>query len=224
MSPSKFYVDDRDKKEMTNEPMALPLKINKESHFIQKSSSSSSSCNSSSSLSAGGKHNHNRTTPPPAQRHPVIIYTHSPKIIHTKARDFMALVQKLTGLSRSDDEAPASEGKKSGGNNVKGHAHEHDTSSSVVTEENSSGVGGIMDVHVHSSSSSSAISPAFDPPNPYLADVPLFTQNPSSDYFCTARPFYRYPDHMFSSPSMVNTISPSVLEALKGYPGPDYCT
>jgi len=36
----------------------------------------------------------------------VIIYTHSPKIIHTQPRDFMALVQKLTGLSRSspDDE------------------------------------------------------------------------------------------------------------------------
>lgn len=33
------------------------------------------------------------------RHHPVIIYTHSPKIIHTNPCDFRALVQKLTGLS-----------------------------------------------------------------------------------------------------------------------------
>ncbi|XP_031477585.1 pistil-specific extensin-like protein [Nymphaea colorata] len=38
--------------------------------------------------------------PPPTQRRsPLIIYVKSPKIIHTKARDFMALVQRLTGKS-----------------------------------------------------------------------------------------------------------------------------
>ncbi|KAF3785496.1 VQ motif-containing protein 8 [Nymphaea thermarum] len=38
--------------------------------------------------------------PPPTQRRsPLIIYIKSPKIIHTKARDFMALVQRLTGKS-----------------------------------------------------------------------------------------------------------------------------
>nr|GMC69489.1 VQ motif-containing protein 20-like [Ipomoea batatas] len=36
----------------------------------------------------------------PQPRHPVIIYTHSPKVIHTQPKDFMALVQKLTGFSR----------------------------------------------------------------------------------------------------------------------------
>uniref|UniRef100_A0A7N0TU49 VQ domain-containing protein n=1 Tax=Kalanchoe fedtschenkoi TaxID=63787 RepID=A0A7N0TU49_KALFE len=41
--------------------------------------------------------------PPPQQhRHPVIIYTHSPKVIHTKPQDFMALVQKLTGHAASE--------------------------------------------------------------------------------------------------------------------------
>ncbi|KAF7827810.1 VQ motif-containing protein 8, chloroplastic [Senna tora] len=33
-----------------------------------------------------------------AVRKPIIIYTHSPKVIHTKAQDFMALVQSLTGM------------------------------------------------------------------------------------------------------------------------------
>ncbi|KAL7171195.1 hypothetical protein ACSBR2_035940 [Camellia fascicularis] len=32
---------------------------------------------------------------------PIITYTKSPKIIHAKPRDFMALVQRLTGLSSS---------------------------------------------------------------------------------------------------------------------------
>ncbi|CAN6851756.1 unnamed protein product [Brassica oleracea] len=29
---------------------------------------------------------------------PVVIYAHSPKVIHTRAENFMALVQRLTGL------------------------------------------------------------------------------------------------------------------------------
>ncbi|XP_050204580.1 protein MKS1 [Mercurialis annua] len=38
--------------------------------------------------------------PPPQQ--PVIIYAVSPKIIHTKESEFMAVVQRLTGLSSGD--------------------------------------------------------------------------------------------------------------------------
>ncbi|KAH7682618.1 VQ domain-containing protein [Dioscorea alata] len=71
------------------------LKIHKDSHNIQKPSSSSSS-SSSTAVTNGSSISH-------ARHHPVIIYTHSPKVIHTQARDFMALVQKLTGLSHSDD-------------------------------------------------------------------------------------------------------------------------
>ncbi|KAF5197046.1 Vq motif-containing protein [Thalictrum thalictroides] len=223
MSPCKFYDDQQANKKEINGTRPAPLKINKDSHIIHKSSSSSSSSNSSS-LSAGAKQH-----PPPAQqqRHPVIIYTHSPKIIHTKARDFMALVQKLTGLSHSDDDKTAQgnndvrrgscledTGKRK--NNVKAVGHDDTTSSSVITDENCGG-GGITDVHQVNSSS---VSPAFDPPNPYLSDIPLFTPN-SSDFFCSTRPFYRYPDHMFSSPNMNTAISPAMLEVLKSYP--DYC-
>ncbi|KAF9603746.1 hypothetical protein IFM89_037832 [Coptis chinensis] len=98
----------------------------------------------------------------------------------------MALVQKLTGLSHSEDEA---------GNNAR------------RTEGKAVGYDDTTDVQVNSS-------PA---PNPYLSDVPLFTPN-SSDFFCSSSPFYRYPDHMFSSPNISSSI---FFEVLKGYP--DYC-
>ncbi|KAJ9177785.1 hypothetical protein P3X46_012958 [Hevea brasiliensis] len=39
---------------------------------------------------------------PPAQQQPVIIYAVSPKIIHTEVSEFMAVVQRLTGLSSGD--------------------------------------------------------------------------------------------------------------------------
>ncbi|KAM1398314.1 hypothetical protein ACFX2I_015778 [Malus domestica] len=85
-----------------------PLKINKDSHSIKKSSPSSSSGSPSSSASSSTPSLMNAVAgakPAQQQRHPVIIYTHSPKIIHTHPRDFMALVQKLTGRSRFEDDA-----------------------------------------------------------------------------------------------------------------------
>ncbi|XP_024045332.1 VQ motif-containing protein 20 isoform X2 [Citrus clementina] len=111
-----------------------PLKINKDSHFIKKSSASASA---SVSL-------------PPSHRHPVIIYTHSPKIIHTHPRDFMVLVQKLTGLSRSSDDnstekcngSSEEENNDSNNNNIKSCkiAGMDDESTSVITtDENCSG-------------------------------------------------------------------------------------
>ncbi|KAK8952981.1 Protein MKS1 [Platanthera guangdongensis] len=46
--------------------------------------------------------------PPNHKRPPIIIYTVSPKIIHTKPSDFMSLVQRLTGVSPSPiDESAA---------------------------------------------------------------------------------------------------------------------
>nr|XP_009777974.1 PREDICTED: protein MKS1-like [Nicotiana sylvestris] len=64
--------------------MSPPLKINRDSCHIKKPSFEQQ------------------------QRHPVIIYTHSPKIIRTHPRDFMALVQKLTGFSRSEKDLSSS--------------------------------------------------------------------------------------------------------------------
>ncbi|XP_010511838.1 PREDICTED: VQ motif-containing protein 8, chloroplastic-like [Camelina sativa] len=76
---------------------------------------------------AGGSHTIKKTTlcksqpRPHGQEGPVIIYAHSPKVIHTRAEDFMALVQRLTGLEdiiRRNNSYDVSE-----------------SSSSVVTEE-----------------------------------------------------------------------------------------
>ncbi|KAF5194638.1 hypothetical protein FRX31_015776 [Thalictrum thalictroides] len=220
MSPSKFH-DQPAKKDINfvNGGHLLPLKISKDSHSIQKSSSSSSSpISSSSSLTGiaavGGK---NQSPSSSQQRQPVIIYTHSPKVIHTKARDFMALVQKLTGLSHSDDEAlqpqrsecvSSSKGK---GNNMKVTANGDIKPSSVITNEN---FGGVRDVQMNSSSSNS---PTYDPPNPYLSNVPLLPSN-SSNFFCSPQPCYRYTDHLLSSANIGDTLSPSMLQVLKGYP------
>ncbi|KAL6007489.1 hypothetical protein ACLOJK_032987 [Asimina triloba] len=222
MSPSQVTDDQHVRREMTG-PRPTPLKINKESHLIHKPSSSSSSSSSTSSLantaaaSASASKQH---------RHPVIIYTHSPKIIHTQARDFMALVQKLTGLSRSDEDPPAlhpqgqeagtilSEGSNGNGARMRGRedaaAAAAVASSSILTDENCS----VGDVQM---SSASPIAPPFDPAvNPFFSDVPLFTPN-SSELFCSSRPMYRYPDPVFS-PSNMSSISPSMMEVLKAFP------
>ncbi|KAF8399115.1 hypothetical protein HHK36_014980 [Tetracentron sinense] len=216
MSPSQLHGEQRPRKEI-NGSRPSPLKINNDSHLIQKSTSSSSSSNSSSSLN--GVATKQRSSTHQQQRHPVIIYTHSPKIIHTQARDFMALVQKLTGISRSDDHQESKSQSRQASpeencNKVKSDGHDHETeSSSVVTDENC-GAAGVGDFQV----SSSSVSPIFDRrPNPYFADIPLFTPN-STDFFCSPQPFYRYPDSVFMSPNMGNSISPSVLEVMKGYP------
>ncbi|XP_027339625.1 nuclear speckle RNA-binding protein B-like [Abrus precatorius] len=65
-------------------PRPSPLRINKDSHKIKKPP----------------------LAPPPSQpqappRQPIIIYTVSPKVIHTTPSDFMSLVQRLTGSSSS---------------------------------------------------------------------------------------------------------------------------
>ncbi|KAJ8492181.1 hypothetical protein OPV22_013902 [Ensete ventricosum] len=193
-----------------------PLKIHKDSHLIYKSSSSSTSTITTSS------HQQQR-------HHPVIIYTHSPKVIHTQARDFMALVQKLTGLSHSADDdgsssfppaPPPSNPSRTYKDNKPPAAPVCDDSSS--SSENGS-FGG--DVHVSCSllTSAGGISPiAFEqvaPPNPFLSESPLFTPN-SSDFFCSSRSFYRYPDSSVFSPpvpNMDNAISSSIMDTMKTY-------
>ncbi|KAM4082888.1 hypothetical protein ACJW30_08G015000 [Castanea mollissima] len=197
MSPAKFHGDHEISKwEMIKGPRPSPLNINKGSHVIHKPSFSSSSSSSSQ------------------QKQPVIIYAHSPKIIHTQAQDFMALVQKLTGMSQpnDDDQSQKSEkGLSAKGNDGKvikpfGHDNRND-SSSALTEENCG------DVKARSSS----LSPIFNQTNPYFADIPLFTPS-SNNFFCSPRPVYRYPDSAFVSPNIGNSMSPSVLEFIKGLP------
>ncbi|XP_010265117.1 PREDICTED: VQ motif-containing protein 8, chloroplastic [Nelumbo nucifera] len=216
MSPAQSSHHDQQLKREINGSRPSPLKINKDSHFIQKpsssahspSSTSSSSCFSGVAAAASNKQQ---------QRHPpVIIYTHSPKIIHTQARDFMALVQKLTGLSRSEDQSVQSHqdtagqvsSSKTNNNNIKPGGHDDTESSSVVTDENCVGGG---DVQV----SSSSISPVSEAPQSYFSDIPLFTPN-AAELFCAPRPLYRYPDTVLTPSNIGSSISPSPLEVMKG--------
>ncbi|KAF8033074.1 hypothetical protein BT93_D1845 [Corymbia citriodora subsp. variegata] len=111
------------------------LKIHKDSHLVKKaashhysSSSSSSSNNSSSSCSSSlSNPNHRhlpadpsqqqqqpRRTQPPQGARPVIIYTHSPKIIHTKAGDFMAEAHGVAPHERDALSSVLSEDRRSG--------------------------------------------------------------------------------------------------------------
>ncbi|XP_073098547.1 uncharacterized protein [Elaeis guineensis] len=58
------------------------------------------------------------TAPPPQHRPPVIIYTVSPKVIHTTPNEFMSLVQRLTGAASSSSTANAAACSSSNVNTV----------------------------------------------------------------------------------------------------------
>lgn len=187
MSPTRFQNDEHAKREI-NGIRPSPLKINKESQVIQKPSSSSSS----------------DIPEKLQQRQPVIIYTHSPKIIHTQARDFMALVQKLTGLSRSEKVTPntSSDGKN---NSKKTRSRDDNESSSVVTEDNCCNGGGGAPI------SSSSASPIFRATNQCLADIPLFTPN-STRFFFSPQSLYRYSETAFASSNVGNSESSEYVD------------
>ncbi|KAJ1411075.1 hypothetical protein SESBI_21432 [Sesbania bispinosa] len=82
-----------------------PLRINKDSHKIKKPPLAPSQ-------------------PQGPPRQPVIIYTVSPKIIHTTPSDFMSLVQRLTGSSSSSVSTDSLNGNNG-----------HGTTSSTIIEE-----------------------------------------------------------------------------------------
>ena len=140
---------------------------------------------------------------PGQQRAPVIIYTHSPKTIHTNPKDFMALVQKLTGMSpteqptnhnvssdyhkvrpgeslmRTKDCSPYENNKyepvvkTETQSNNSNNSSDDNESSSVITEENSSS--NIGDV-VNGRLSSHVETQLFDPTSSsqLLPNLPLY--------------------------------------------------
>lgn len=194
MSPTKFNEDEHVKR-VINGPRPSPLRISQDSNPIHKSSPPVPN----SSFPPRQKNNKSRHQ----LRKPVIIYTHSPKIIHAQARDFMALVQSLTGISQSQHQSTTQNEHQKDEKIVK--RDDNESSSSGVTDEKYL-IGEIKE------RSSALVSPISRNPNPYLADMPLFTPN-SSDLFCSPRPLFRYSDMVSSSPNM-----PSFLEFMKGLP------
>lgn len=220
MSPAKFNDEDHARR-VIHATRPSPLKINRDSHLIYKPSSSSFPIVA--------------PVPAPAikqrqQQQPVIIYTHSPKIINTQACDFMALVQKLTGLSRPDCDDDGSNGvddsslldqEESGNRKIMvGLSHDNDNdSSSVLTDENNGG--GNSDIgnsnNIGGGAATGSNNSMLNLSNSYFGDVPLFTPN-GTDFFCSPRPVYRFPDTIYASPNMASSLSPSFLEFMKGLP------
>ncbi|XP_044475614.1 nuclear speckle RNA-binding protein B-like [Mangifera indica] len=74
-------------------PRPAPLKVSKDSHKIRKPPVPQPQQQQHQNQQ---QHQHHHQAQP---RPPVIIYTVSPKVIHTKPSDFMTLVQRLTGSS-----------------------------------------------------------------------------------------------------------------------------
>ncbi|KAH9746806.1 hypothetical protein KPL70_004529 [Citrus sinensis] len=219
MSPPKFHDDDFDHQRSVrnvreiNGPRPSPLKINKDSHVIHKLPSSSSN-------SLLLVHNNKQEQEQDQQRRPVIIYAHSPKVIHTQPRDFMALVQKLTGSDGNHEAAPRTQKAQAvvlkKPKQMPRLDHDHHEEDSDHDQKLGGGTGDCGGAD--SSISTSPILKA--PTNPFLADVPLFTPTASTDFFCSPKPMFRFPESMYASPinSANNPISPSLFEFIKGLP------
>ncbi|GAU14819.1 hypothetical protein TSUD_50310 [Trifolium subterraneum] len=153
---------------------------------------------------------------------PIIIYTQSPKIIHTKAKDFMALVQRLTGMSPTNQVLPrqheVSENNfdsslSDGSNNIGDETTS--TTSSIVKRENininesceKGGVTSNVDDQQHSPSNNMM----------NFADMPLFTPT-SYDFFCSnsSKPVYQFSDSPYGI--LGSLISPSGLGFIQDLP------
>ncbi|CAA0809016.1 VQ motif-containing protein 8- chloroplastic [Striga hermonthica] len=159
---------------LINGPRSTPLRIHRHSHAIHKSSSFPAL----------------PLSPGKPKRPPVIIYTQSPKIIHTHAHDFMALVQKLTGLHRAEDDQ--SDHKKCA-NNSEDSGYDEENERSM---QDSSTFSSMHNVCSKSNNDNSMNIP-------YLMDVTYL--NPStSDFLCSSMA-----DH---------PISPSFMDLMKGLP------
>ncbi|KZV50083.1 hypothetical protein F511_20586 [Dorcoceras hygrometricum] len=214
MSPSKFQDTEVSKGVMINcNSRHSPLRINRDSHAIHKPSSSHQPVvENAGNSNVPAQKNHTK-------RQPVIIYTHSPKVIHAQASDFMALVQKLTGYSRSTEEEEEEEGRssvkpdiavKDEGNDSRlkndvGY-EDHETSSSVLTDERY--------VSEFKPEASIVSPPLYNHmPNPYIVEVPFFTPNSNESYMCSSRA-----GAVFHSSGMANPISPSFMDYMKGFP------
>ncbi|WCJ43405.1 VQ motif-containing protein [Euphorbia peplus] len=96
MDSTDFPVSRSPRRELQG-PRPPALKVRKDSHKIRKPPMAPPQ------QPHNHPHHHHHHSQPP--RPPVIIYTVSPKVIHTNPSDFMNLVQRLTGPSSSTSTA-----------------------------------------------------------------------------------------------------------------------
>lgn len=204
-----------------------PSKVPRDSRLIRKASSSSSSTNSSVSSSSGATNIGAAHRPAPRQKQhaqqqqqPVIIYTHSPKVIRTNPRDFMSIVQKLTGLESTGDAAARGGATANAG--------------SVVSAQDESSSSSESCAHAHPSPPPPYMDPQLMPPLDahFMPDIPLFAPG-ASELLCASRGLYgQFPpvDAAALGPVMSTNMSnaaagsggavfsPSMVEAMRTFP------
>ncbi|KAL6906329.1 hypothetical protein ACP4OV_003930 [Aristida adscensionis] len=187
---------------------AAAFRVHRDSHTIHKapspppsSSSTNSSVSSSSNAATTNTNSSNRPAPaprqrqpPPPQQHqqPVIIYTHSPKVIRTNPRDFMSIVQKLTGLDSPAGAAPAPRVNAGSPSFLAAVQDESSTSSSESCAN--------AHAHAHAPPPPRYADPQLMPPPPAAAapmdahfmapDMPLFAPGAPDLQFCAPRGLY----------------------------------
>ncbi|TKY50842.1 VQ motif-containing protein 8 [Spatholobus suberectus] len=193
---AKLYGFREQPKKVINGPRPSSLVINKDSHMIRKPST----C-----VDAAEAKLHR-----PQRINPIIIYTQSPKVIHTKAKDFMALVQRLTGRSSTNDDVstgslPQEASDNFGSSLSDGSNNNSNETSSSLRRGDEAWVKGGANVSL----------PQLSPSHLDFADMPLFTPN-SSDFFFPSRSVYKYSDSPYGV--LGSLISPSALEFMKELP------
>lgn len=189
MSPIPLHPKTETTTNVNNNKGQTHLKINRDSHSIKKPSSSSSSSPSNKQ-----------------QRQPVIIYTHSPRIIHTNPRDFMQLVQKLTGLSRSKEQQelqPKPEPEEAASVPLAEEV-EYPMKVAVCKDENEASSVIMEKSNCISSSSSSRRlvagppPPLMEPPMiPYVNRLPVFGPSSAEFLMCSNKALFSYADPLF---------------------------
>jgi hypothetical protein len=233
------------------------FKVHRDSHSIHKGAAtasppSPSSTNSSfvslSSNAAAISTSTNLHRPPPAprqrqprpqpqpqQHQPVIIYTHSPKVIRTNPTDFMSIVQKLTGLD-SPGGGPARGAPPAARATAAAASQDESSSSSSESYANATHAAGPPP---HYADSQLMPPPPGAPPldaNFMARDIPLFAPDASGlqQQLCAPRGLYgQFPpiDAAALGPVMSANVngasginggavpfSPSMVEAMRAFP------
>ncbi|KAG6410345.1 hypothetical protein SASPL_128403 [Salvia splendens] len=176
------------------------MRVNKDSHIIQKPPSNHHP-------SAGAK-----------PRQPLIIYTHSPKVIHAAPSNFMKLVQRLTGQSDDGDgEATPEAAAKVEVGMVKEEDDKVDTSSGGFGNTVGGGIGSYEENYETASSiDDQRFEADVNQDLAALYRMPYLVEgepqlNGSSDFYCSPRT-----SSMFQSAMAESSISP-YMDYMKPY-------
>lgn len=194
MSPNLNYNGSEVARGVSNSPRH-PVRVSKDSHVIQKPPSNHHP-------SAGAK-----------PRQPLIIYTHSPKVIHAAPSNFMELVQRLTGQSNDGaGEAAAEAAAKVEVGMVKEEDEKVDTSSGGFGNTVGGGIGSYEENYETASSvDDRRFVPDVNQDPAALYRMPYLVEAEPSDFYCSPRT-----SSMFQSAMAASSMSP-YMDYMKPY-------